>query len=67
MAYVPPTLPTLYQILANNDSFPASSNVVTVNPNALVQVTIPLGDDGGGHPLHLQGVRRLLKTCVDAS
>ncbi|KAF9037405.1 laccase [Hymenopellis radicata] len=55
IAYVAPTLPTLFQILHNNDSFPVDSHVITVAPNALIQLTMPLGDDDGGHPMHLHG------------
>ncbi|KAJ7575507.1 laccase subfamily 2 [Mycena floridula] len=56
ISYVSPSIPTLSQILQNNDSFPETSHVVTLPSNALVDLIMPLGEDGGGHPIHIQGV-----------
>ncbi len=40
----------------NNDTFPEDSHIIALPPNALVQMVMPLGEDGGGHPMHIHGV-----------
>ncbi|KAG7451504.1 laccase [Guyanagaster necrorhizus] len=55
ISYKDPPIPTLVQIMNNNDTFPEDSHIIVLPPNALVQLVMPLGEDGGGHPMHLHG------------
>ncbi|KAK0451502.1 laccase [Armillaria borealis] len=55
ISYKDPSIPTLTQIMNNNDSFPEDSHIIALPPNALVQMVMPLGEDGGGHPMHIHG------------
>lgn len=55
ISYKDPSIPTLTQIMNNNDIFPEDSHIIALPPNALVQMVMPLGEDGGGHPMHIHG------------
>ncbi|KAK0500038.1 Cu-oxidase-domain-containing protein [Armillaria luteobubalina] len=55
IAYKDPSIPTLTQIMNNNDTFPEDSHIIVLPTNALVQMVMPLGEDGGGHPMHIHG------------
>ncbi|EIM85733.1 laccase [Stereum hirsutum FP-91666 SS1] len=56
--FVPPTVPVLLQILSGaqraQDLLPAGS-IYSLAPNKSVELVIPGGAVGGGHPVHLHG------------
>ncbi|KAH9951139.1 laccase 1 [Amylocystis lapponica] len=58
VSFVPPTVPVLLQILSGAQSaadlLPAGS-VYTLPSNSTIQITMPGGVIGGGHPFHLHG------------
>ena len=58
MSFFPPTVPVLLQILSGAQSaqnlLPAGS-VYPLPPNQTIEVSIPGGVIGGGHPFHLHG------------
>ncbi|KAL6309377.1 Cupredoxin [Sparassis latifolia] len=58
VTFVPPPVPVLLQILSGvysaQDLLPAGS-VYTLPSNSTIQLSIPGGVVGGGHPLHLHG------------
>lgn len=62
VSFVPPTVPALLQILSGaqsaQDLLPAGS-YIPLPPNSVIEFSMPGGVVGGGHPIHLHGVRTL--------
>ncbi|TDL18677.1 laccase [Rickenella mellea] len=58
VSFVPPTAPVLLQILSGtqdpNDLLPSGS-VIGLPGNSVVELSLPGGIPGGGHPFHLHG------------
>lgn len=56
--FIPPTIPVLLQILSGSqtaqDLLPSGS-IYVLDPGKTVEISIPGGAAGGGHPLHLHG------------
>lgn len=67
-SFVPPTVPVLLQILSGaqsaTDLLPSGS-VYTLAPNSTVEISMPGGVVGGGHPFHLHGVCCITCTSHD--
>ncbi|KAI0042265.1 multicopper oxidase [Auriscalpium vulgare] len=56
--FTPPSVPVLLQILSgasNASDLLPSSSIYSLQPNKVVELTIPGGAPGGPHPLHLHG------------
>ncbi|KAH8102023.1 laccase 2 [Cristinia sonorae] len=58
VTFVPPTVPVLLQILSGassaQDLLPAGS-VIELPANKVIEISLPGGAVGGGHPFHLHG------------
>ncbi|CAL1709847.1 unnamed protein product [Somion occarium] len=58
VAFVAPTVPVLLQILSGaqspNDLLPSGS-IYTLPSNSVIEISMPGGVIGGGHPIHLHG------------
>jgi len=58
VSFVPPTVPVLLQILSGahtaQDLLPTGS-IIALPPNSVIEISMPGGVVGGGHPFHLHG------------
>nr|AYR00612.1 laccase D [Antrodiella faginea] len=58
VSFIPPTVPVLLQILSGaqtaQDLLPSES-IISLPSNSVIELSLPGGVVGGGHPLHLHG------------
>lgn len=60
VSFIPPTVPVLLQILSGAQtaqSIMPNGSIIALPPNSVIELNLPGGVVGGGHPFHLHGVR----------